>query len=85
MQQSRQQPQQQKYFNNYLTTTWNYDNIQVQTKQTTHKHNEKGKYIMILTGKALFIYKMKKIHDFIAMISTSALFVAFLFAMVLMS
>ena len=54
----------------------------MQTKQTTQRKED---YIMFLTGKALFMYKMRKIHDFIAMIFTSAFFVTFLFAMVLMS
>lgn len=40
---------------------------------------------MILTGKALFIYKMRKIQELISMVFTSALFVAFLFVMFLMA
>lgn len=38
---------------------------------------------MILTGKALFIYKMKKIYNFVLMILMSSVFVGLFFMMAL--
>lgn len=40
---------------------------------------------MFLTGKNLFIYRLKKIHDFILKILTVALFVSIFFMMFVLS